>query len=165
MLEVRIEGVADLRKVAARIRAEGNKDLSRELAAGLRDATRPVQAAIREEYEQLPKRGGYAGVFSKSLRFRTDQRAGSNTARLVLRTYADGTKERRDINRLEKGVLRHPVFGRSRPGKRKGERIANPWAVTSVKGEFHKRGTENAADEAEREMIQVARNLAARLVR
>lgn len=167
-LEVRIEGVADLRKVAAQIRAEGNKDLSRELVAGLRDATLPVQRAIREEYEDLPTRGGYAAVFGKSLRFRTSQRAGGNSARLALTTFADGTKERRDIRRVEAGILRHPVFGRSRRirvGNRAGTALPNPWAVTTIRGGYHRRGSEKAADEAEREMIAVAARLAARLIK
>jgi hypothetical protein len=166
-IDVRVHGTADFRKVAARIRAEGGKDISREMATALRKATVPVQKAIREEYADLPSRGGYAATFSRSLKFKTSQRAGGNRAFYVLTTYADGAGQRRDIRRLEDGQLRHPIYGRSRrikKGNRAGTAIRNPWAVTAVKGGFHRRGTARAMDSAEREMIGVLEDLASRLV-
>lgn len=164
MLEVRITGSAGLAKLAEQIRTEGNKGLGREMASALRRASEPVQRSIREEYLGLPVAGGYAGVFSKSLRFRTSQRTQSRNASYRLLTFADGGKERRDIVALEGGKLRHPVFGRSRAGRRKGERHANPWAVTTVRGDFHRRGTDHAADAAEKQMAKVLDDFAAKLI-
>lgn len=163
-LDVQILGAAELKRLAAQIRTTGDKGLGREMAAGLRKTTAPVQKAIRSEYGGLPQRGGYAGVFSKSLRFRTALRTASRQASFRLTTFADGKGERRDIDRLEKGELRHPVYGRSRDGRR-GERLANPWAVTKVRGKFHERGTDSAADLAEKEMSIVLREFSARLIR
>lgn len=163
-LDLRIEGSAELHRLAEQIRASGDKGLGRQMAGALRKAAEPIQREIRTEYKGLPVKGGYAGVFSKSLRFRTQQRTATRTASYILKTYADGTKERRDIVRLEDGQLRHPVYGRSRPSRRKGERHGNPWAVTRVRGGFHKRGTDRAADEAERELSRVLDEFAHKLL-
>jgi len=162
--EIRIEGAATLHKVAAQMRAEGRKDLSRTMGAALSKAADPVKLSIRTEAEQtMPKSGGYSGLFSKSLRFRLDRRNGSQQARAQLITYADGTSERRDIGSLERGRLRHPVYGRGRRLK-SGSHKANPWAVTSIRPGFHKRGTAHAMDEAQKQLGKVITDYAERLV-
>lgn len=163
-----IAGAAQLRRVAAAIRAEGDKGLGKQMGEALRRAARPVQASVRTEYAKLPVKGGYAAEFSKSLRFRTALKAGARVAAFRLLTFADGTSERRDIQALEGGKLRHPVYGRSRKlrrGKRAGTIVANPWAVTTVRGGFHRRGTDDAADAAEREMTKVLDEFASRLAK
>ena len=163
-LEVRVEGGAALHRVASEIRREGRKDLAREMSRALSNATDPVRKSIRESADAtMPRQGGYQAAFDKSLRFRMSRTNRSNEASVNLITYADGDSERRDIRALEAGNLRHPVFGRSRPGPRKGERVANPWAVTKIRAGFHKRGTAGAADEAQKEIVKVADALAERL--
>lgn len=165
-VEVRVTGAATLHRVAAQIRAEGSKDLSRDLSRALSKASEPVRQAIRASAEEtMPREGGYNAVFLKHLRFRQTKRTGSSEASVLLATYSDGQTERRDIRALERGDLRHPVFGRSRPGRRKGERVANPWAVTSIRAGFWKRGTDGAADEAEKEVTRVVDEFAKRLVK
>lgn len=165
-LEVRVEGAAILRRVAAQIRAEGRKDLSRQMSDALSKATDPVRLSIRSSAsEVMPREGGYQAAFDKSLRFRMSRRQGDSQASVSLTTFADGTSERRDIKALEAGKLRHPVWGRSRPGARKGERHANPWAVTSIRAGFWKRGTDKALDEAQKELENVIEDLARKLAR
>jgi hypothetical protein len=161
-IDVSITGAAALRRVAAQVRASGDKGLGREMSRGLQRAAKPVQAAIRREYLKLPVAGGYAGVFSKSVRFRTAVRTGARTASFRLLTYADGAHQRRDIDAVEAGRLRHPVYGRTRAG-RAGRRTSNPWAVQAIAGGYHRRGTDSAADEAESEMAKVLDDLSSRL--
>jgi hypothetical protein len=164
-LEVHVVGAATLHRVAAQMRAEGRKDLSRAMSTALSKATEPVKRSIKESAAAtMPREGGYAAALDKSLRFRMQRRGSGDTAAVTLVTYADGTSERRDVVALEAGRLRHPVFGRSRPGSRKGERHANPWAVTSIRAGFHKRGTDHAADEAQRQLESVIEDYAHRLV-
>lgn len=162
-LEVTIEGSEKLKRLAAQIKAESAKGMARELTKALKEAAEPVQESIRKEYAHLPARGGYAGLFSKSLRFRISQRTAGREASLRMLTFADGASQRRDINKLELGELRHPVYGRSRDG-RKGERISNPWAVTTVLGGFHKRGTDRAAEQTEKQVGDVLEDFAKRLI-
>jgi hypothetical protein len=166
-LDIEIAGGDQLKALARQISVLGDQGLGREMGRALRASSEPVQRSIRREYEDLPRRGGYAALFSKSLRFRASLRAAGRTASYQLTTFADGTRERRDIKKLEAGVLRHPVYGRSRrrtAGNRAGNVLANPWAVTRVKGDFHKRGTDNAADLAQREMVKVLDEFANKLI-
>lgn len=164
-LDVRVEGAAELRRVAAQIRAEGRKDLGREMGRALARASEPLKAGIKQSAAAtMPRSGGYAAAFDKSLRFKAQQKGDGASASYTLVTYADGTSERRDIRALEAGNLRHPIFGRSRPGARKGERTANQWSVTSIRPGFHKRGTKNAADEVEKQLGVVVTDFARRLI-
>lgn len=154
-LDVQILGGGQLRELADRINASSQRGLGREMASGLRKASQPVQRSIAEEYEGLPSSGGYKALFSRSLRFRTQLRTGARQASFRLTTFADGTRQRRDIDALEGGELRHPVHGRR----------ARRWTVTRVRGGFHRRGTDDAADQAEKEMSIVLRDFAAKLIK
>jgi hypothetical protein len=162
-LELRIEGAATLHRVAAQMRAEGRKDLGRTMGTALSKAADPVKLAIRESAAAtMPKQGGYAGLLSKSLRFRLDRRNGTQQATATLITFADGSSERRDVRALEAGRLRHPVFGRGRR-LANGGRKSNPWAVTGIRPGFHKRGTVHAMDEAQKQLSKVINDYAQRL--
>jgi hypothetical protein len=167
VLEVRVEGAYLFKQVAEQMRAAGNRSLEREMVRALEKAAAPVERDVRREYDTLPSRGGYAAVFSRSLRIRLGRRTGGRSATLTLRAYADGTKERRDINRLEAGQLRHPVYGRSRrlrKGVRAGTALANPWTVTAIRGGYFRRGTADAADHATRAMIGVVEDYAQKMI-
>lgn len=168
-LTASIVGQAELRRLAAQIKATGDKGLGREMSAALRKAGKPVETSVRREaIAAMPARGGYRGDITRSLKFRTSLRTGVRTASLTLITYADGTKERRDIRALNDGRLRHPVFGRSRRikrGPRGGTAQPNPWSVTKIRAGFHQRGTDEAADEAVREIGKVLDDFASRLLK
>jgi hypothetical protein len=154
-LDVQIIGSGDLKSLARQIIAASDEGLGRQMGAALKRASAPVQRSIREEYGELPSRGGYSALFGKSLRFRTGLRAGGRTASFRLTTFADGTRERRDIRTLERGELRHPIYGRRRAR----------WGVTRVRGNFHQRGTDKAVDEGQREIIKVLDEFAAKLIK
>jgi hypothetical protein len=166
-LEVSINGAATLHRVAAQMRAEGNKPLARQMATAIAKATEPVKASIAAEAEKvMPSEGGYRSLLTKSLRWRMSRRSQGQTAQVILATYADGTKERRDIEALERGSLRHPIWGRSRKikvGNRAGTIIPNGWAVTTIRSGFHERGTANAMDAAQQALAEVVEDYAGRL--
>ena len=164
-LTAQIQGIAQVRRLAAAVKATGDKGLGREMSAALRKTAKPIEVSVRREADAaMPASGGYQALLSKSLRFRASARSGTRTATLKLKTFADGTNERRDIRALEKGQLRHPVYGRSRTVRGRG-RVPNPWAVTVIRAGFHRRGTENAGDEAARELGKVLDDFAARLAK
>lgn len=163
-MEVHIDGRAQLHAVAKAIRATGDKGLGREMSRALAKTTTPLQREIDAEAARvMPVRGGYQAVLSKSLHHKTSQRTGSRSATIRLVTYADGTGERRDVESLEKGALRHPVYGRSRNTRR--GRVPSPWAVTKVRSGFHQRGTQKAGDEAVKQLGAVLDDFAARLTK
>ena len=153
-LDVEILGAAELKELARRITVLGDKGLGREMGQALKRAATPVEKALKDEYDGLPKRGGYSGTFSKSARYRTALRAAGRTASFRMTVFAEGAHQRRDIDKLERGELRHPVFGRSRAG-RSGRRTSNPWAVTAVQGGYFRRGSDTAGPAAQREMVKV----------
>jgi hypothetical protein len=134
------------------MRAEGRKDLSREMGKALERAAEPVKKAITAEADKVMP-SGYRELLTGSLRHRMSRRNGGQQAQVIVRTYADGKKERRDVISLEKGQLRHPLFGRKKV-----------WYVTSITPGFHARGVESAADNAQDAMIQVVDKFAARLI-
>lgn len=152
-LEVRIDGGAELHRLASRMRAEGSKDLAREMGAALSRATQPVRASITAAAAAtMPS--GYTSLLTGSLRHRMSRRLGGNRAQVILATYADGKAERRDIRSLNAGILRHPLWGRKKK-----------WYTTSIRPDFHGRGTEDAMDAATDAMIDVVEDFAARLVK
>jgi hypothetical protein len=168
-LEVRIEGAARLHRLAAQIRTEGRKDLSREMGRALSKAAEPISESVSKEAEKvMPNSGGYRELLTGSLKHKLSRRLAGQQARVVITTYADGTKERRDVVALNKGNLRHPVFGRSRKiktGNRAGTLLANPWAVTKIRSGFHDRGTANAMDQAQAALMEVVDDFTARLIK
>jgi len=164
-MEFDIVGRARLHEVAKAVRATGDKGLGRQMGKALAATTTPLQEAIDAEAARvMPVGGGYQAVLSKSLHHKTSQRTGSRSATIRLITYADGTGERRDVEALEKGTLRHPVFGRSRTVRGRG-RVPNPWAVTRIRSGFHQRGTADAGDEAQKRLLVVLDDFAARLTK
>lgn len=163
-LAVQIQGRAEIRRLIAQVKATGDKGMARQMSAALRGTLKPVEAAIRREADAvMPESGGYREVLSKSLKFRAAGRASQRSATVMLKTYADGTGERRDIEALEDGILRHPVHGRSRMVR--GRRVPSPWAVTKIRAGFHQRGTDNAGDEAEKRLAVVLDDFASRLAK
>jgi hypothetical protein len=135
------------------MRAEGRKDLSKEMGRALSAAAVPVQASIKAEAAKvMPSEGGYRDLLTGSLRHRMSRRAGGQVAQVILTTYADGKKERRDVVALNKGILRHPLWG-----------DRDVWRVTKIQAGFHDRGTEQAMDKAQAAMLGVIEDYAGRL--
>lgn len=161
-MDLRITGQDQLRKLAAHIKATGDKGLGRQMAKALDKVVDPIKRDIgASAYNTMPS--GYRDTLTRSLKHRRTTRVTARQATIRLTTTAAGTKENRDLPALEAGNLRHPVHGRSRTTK-KG-RAANPWSVTRIRAGFHKRGTEDAADRAEKAAITVLDDLAERLAK
>lgn len=161
-VEVRIGGVAEILKLSKQIKATGDKGLGRQMSTAVTKAMEPVKLAITASAETtMPS--GYAPTLTRSMKHRVTTRASTRTASVRMVTTAAGEKETRDLPRLEKGELRHPVFGRVRRTRRGLQK--NPWSTTRVEPGFHRRGTEDAADEAEKALGTVLDDFAARLAK
>ena len=161
-MDVQIGGQAELRKIAAHIRATGDKGLGREFAKALEKAVDPVKEAIVAEAEKtMPS--GYKSTLTRSLKHRRTTRASGREASVRLATHGEGKRERRDLPALNAGKLRHPVYGRSRMTKT--GRQANPWAVTRIRAGFFDRAIEKAADQAERAILAVVDDFTDRLAK
>jgi hypothetical protein len=115
---------ANNRILASRLRAAGPKQ-RKEYNTALRKAAKPMSAAVSADLgHYMPRRGGYLGVLAGSLVVRVLPRAGG----VVIRAFASGRTRRRDVRSLERGRLRHPLYGRwaTKSGKPTGYNTARP---------------------------------------
>jgi hypothetical protein len=101
---------AELRYLAGKFYKAADRDLTRALARARRDAVAPLQKEIRTEaLASLPKRGGYNATMAKAVK--VSATGGTASKKLVVRIYARGKSEERDVRAVNAGELRHPVFG------------------------------------------------------
>lgn len=156
-MDVRVTGGADLAALRAALRQVNDKALSRQLSRGLSKAGAKLAPEIRKE---IPKAmpSGYAPVLARSMRTRMQVRERSGWARVQIKVYGDGQKERRDVPSLNKGELRHPVHGRSRRLKRGGFQ-RNPWVAQKVRKGFVDRPADRLVPEVSREMESVVQSI------
>jgi len=104
MPDISVRGAEQLEKLGRQLRAAGDKDLRRETLAGLRAATKPIRAAIREyDVRHLPQRGGLNRVMARS-RITTQVRTSGRNPGIRLATKTHDP-------RIDQGRLRHPVYG------------------------------------------------------
>ena len=101
------EGAAQLRVVAQRLKAAGGGGgLRRDLLRGIKAAADPVLNDVRSAAgAELPRTGGLAERVAGS-KFSVQVRTGANTAGVRIRGQSGW-----NIASMNRGVLRHPVFG------------------------------------------------------
>jgi len=111
-VDVKVEGAEKFGKLAKALRDAGRTDLQRELYSGINRAVKPLTVGLKGSTARfLPAR--YAAVLSKSLRVKTRQRprgASGPGVYLVGSAKTKGGKDR-DLSSLNRGRLRHPLFG------------------------------------------------------
>lgn len=108
--DVKVTGGAELRSVQNKLRAIGDKGLGKQMGKALREAAKPLKPAVRAEaLASMPS--GYGPVLSRSLRFRQAVKESAHTAHVTVRVYGDGRRQRRMVPNLNRGQLRHPLYG------------------------------------------------------
>lgn len=107
-VDVQIQATRELESVARRLKRAGDADLRRELLRGINRAVRPLKQAVQDAaVRELPKRGGLnRWVADSKFGSRTRATAGRD-ARVTITTKKAG----HDIRAIDRGRLRHPVFG------------------------------------------------------
>lgn len=150
--DLRVEGVDQLQRVSARLKEAGDKGLKREMTKGLNRAAKPLAlAAEAGALERLPKRGGLnVWVAESKITTRTRGNGRNPGVRLVAkRPKSKGTT---DLNRIDQGRLRHPVYGNRRV-----------WALQSVRPGWFTNSITDHAEQARREMVAVFDDIERRL--
>ncbi|WP_427422658.1 hypothetical protein [Lysinibacillus fusiformis] len=138
--DLQVTGAVALESLARRMRETGDRDLMPKLRKALNKADAPLERRVRERLPQyLPDR--YARVLARAARFssRTATQGRVVSVRLVM--TAQGAKYPRRVESLDNpGILRHPVFGRTRRIKRhwihQATSMANPWVEQNVRPGF-----------------------------
>ncbi|HEY9416722.1 MAG TPA: hypothetical protein VIQ30_18360 [Pseudonocardia sp.] len=143
---LRVNGHRNLGSVRQALRDVGDRDLSRLMSRGLQRAAKPLKPAVQKSAVRvLPKRGGYGELMSQSVRVRTAVRERRGAASVTITIYGDGKQEKRDVVRINKGVLRHPI-----PAGRR-----HPWVDQKVRRGFVDRPVDGLGPDIAREMHAV----------
>ena len=148
-VDVRIIGSEQLEDIGRRLKEAGDKNLRRELLRGMNRATKPAKQAVKEAaLRELPARGGLNRVIA-SARVSTRTRAGGRNPAVFL----TGTKSGHDLRSINRGRLRHPVFG-------------NDWWVSqTIPAGWWSRTLTEQGPEIRREVVNVLDDMARRLAR
>lgn len=141
---MRVSAGRDLTQVRRQLRMLGDRGLSRQMSAGLSRAAKPVKPEVQQSAVRLLP-SGYGPLMSKSVRVRTAARERRGAASVTITVSAAGKREHRDVARINRGVLRHPVYGRRR----------QPWVAQPVRRGFVDRPVDRLAPEVAREMQAV----------
>jgi hypothetical protein len=109
-VDIRITGTSELARVQHRLKLVGDTGLGKQMGKQLRAAVAEFAPAARKEaLAAMPS--GYGPTLSRSLNFRLRVRDTAYTSDVRIRVTGKGRKELRDVPRLNRGRLRHPLFG------------------------------------------------------
>lgn len=108
-----IVGRAQLREVITKLEITSPAELEKNLLEGTRKAV--AGSVIKKDVQgeavaKLPKRHGYAAVLAKAVKV-SSRVSGGRTIKAAIQVSATGRREGRDVASLNRGVLRHPLFG------------------------------------------------------
>lgn len=136
VVRITTTGRAGFARLSHALHEAGEKDLKKELDRGCRDAGKVIVDAVAANTDKYIPRG-FEKEFGASLRTRVEVRV-LQSRRATAVFWADGNKgNRRKIEEMNAGTLRHPVFGRTRPLKRhwihKATSQLNPWVDQAIK--------------------------------
>lgn len=145
--ETRITGGERMAAIGAELKALGPEGgvLRREMLAGLRVAAQPLAIAVRNSARQtLPREGGLNDwVAGANITVRNSLSARSAGVRIVA-TKAGGSKGSHDLEAIDLGEFRHPVFGNR-----------SVWVGQTVTPGFFTKPLEDAAPLVEGALVKV----------
>ena len=143
VVEIRVTGAEQLRALARDLKREGEfgRGLKNELTAGMRAAGKPLVEAVKKSAQDtLPRRGGL-NVWTDTSRISVRNNLLGGLSRVGMRIVA--TKGNHDLEDMDKGTIRHPVFGHRK----------QKWAEQSVTPGFFTKPLEAGADEVQAALI------------
>lgn len=141
---ITVSGSKDFERFGAAMAKAARVDFDREMDRGLMQAGEDIAQAVRRETDHyMPS--GYEQLFAARLLTKVEKAERFRGVTII--AYANGRSGRRDVERLNEGQLRHPVFGRERPLPAQGRfakkrqnlvngRYKNPWSVTKIRPGF-----------------------------
>lgn len=111
MFEFEIRGLLELRAAAAQLRIEDKKlrsGATRALLRGVRGLRKTIPAAAK----RLPS--GYAPVMAEDVQVTASVKLAAKDPTIAVKVWAEGApaKGHRDVENIDAGNLRHPLFGR-----------------------------------------------------
>lgn len=148
-MDIRVTGADQFQDLARALKEAGRKDLQREMYAGINRSVKPLTGDVKDAVgDYVPNRGGAADAVQAEFKVKTRRRAaGRNPAIFLL-----GTAGNRDVSSLNRGRLRHPLYGNRRR-----------WYNTAIKPGFWTVTLEAGAPRVRVELEQALRNVAAKI--
>lgn len=127
VVDFKMEGAGQLADLAKRCKQVGDKEITKELYSGLNRAVKPVKDDIKRAMpDHLPDR--YAAELARSLRVQTRRRTGRRNPALYIVGKAKTKRgAERDLASLNRGRLRHPLFGMRGRGHWFDQRVRPDW--------------------------------------
>jgi hypothetical protein len=161
-VEIRQTSGPRLERIAAVFRQE-DRAVVREIRAGFQAATGPLDEAVKaSELDLMPS--GYGPTLAGSTTVKARLRTSGRTVTSDVAVYATGVKgHRRDVVALNRGLLKHPVYGRVRRTRRRGW-VLNPWVEQAVPPGFGDQAVEAARPDVDRAMDAVLDRIEAKLL-
>lgn len=151
MFDVRVHGANELARVGRLVKEAGDKDLKREFFRALNSSVKPLTASVKEETPRyMPAR--YAALLQRDLKVRTRRRTSQRNPALYLVGQAKRGNVSRDIRSLERGRLRHPLFG-----------DRSHWYDQTVNAGWWTGPLNAGADVVRRELVQALERIAAKV--
>lgn len=151
---IQAEGAERLERLGQELKTLGDKQFRSEIYRGLSRAVKPLREIAKRTphlIPGLPKRGGLADTVAKGLR----GRGGIKTRRALtgrnVGITISATSSGHEIRAMERGRLRHPVFGRQR---RAGGKVRGIWVNQQVTPGFWSKPMTEKAPQAREEITR-----------
>lgn len=151
-MEIIITGADEFATLARRLKEAGAKDLRKELYAGINRSVKPLKQDVKDSTgDYLP--GGYAGVITASIKIRVSRRgSGSSPGIRLLAKASTPSGGARELARLDKGWLRHPLWGNRKH-----------WYPQRIASGFYTHTLEQDAPRVRIELVEAIRKVAAKI--
>lgn len=148
-MDIKVTGAEEFGILARRLKEAGDKELRKELYAGINRSVKLLREDVKDAAEQqIP--GRYGDILRSELKVSARKRAaGRNPA-----IYLLGKAGNRDVSSLNRGRLRHPLFGNRRR-----------WYNQQIRPGFWSQTLVNDAPRVRAELIEAIRRVAAKIER
>lgn len=146
-MRLTIRGAEDFSRVARELKQAGRQDLRKELFRALNSSTKPARAEVRSSMPDfLPDQ--YAAALAKDLSITARGKGGQNPS---IQLRAKGRRKKRRVGLLNRGKLRHPLFGDS------------PWFDQQVVPGWWTDPLQRQADQVRRRLVAAMRDVASKI--
>ena len=144
--------VSNLEEIEKRLLAAAG-EIDKAISAAVEDELDKLPDAVRRSaMEILPKKGGLNKLVAARVVPKTKRSPGS------IQVFADGRQGLKELSRIDRGLLRHPVF--ADPDK---SRKDWKWVSQKVNKRFWSRPVELRADEIKKAVTAALEQLARRI--
>ena len=150
MADLEIRGADTFARVSKALKRAGDKELRKELYAGINRATKPMRAEAKKSAERnLPRTGGLNKRVARA-RLTTRRRTGKNPGISIVAKGMD------QLALMDRGYVRHPVFGNRKRWSTQPIPDAEGWFTTPM---------EDGAPQARKEIVKSLDGIAKKLAR